>query len=135
MSDIIEKDMKNEYLDIIARYINAYNTFDIDGMLSYIDDDIRFENISNGEVTLATNGIAELRDQALKAKRFWSEREQKITHIEYKADRVEVDIDYRGVLAVDVLNGMNAGSEIILKGRSIFKFKEGKIIELKDITS
>ncbi len=46
----------------------AYNSFDIDSMPTHMHVDIRFENISSGEINLTTNGIAELRNQAEQAK-------------------------------------------------------------------
>ena len=71
------------YQKIIENYIDAYNSFDIDRMLSHIHDDIKFENISNGEINLTTNGIAELRNQAEQAKGLFKERKQKITDIKF----------------------------------------------------
>lgn len=122
------------YRKIIENYIDAYNSFDIDRMLSDMHDDIKFENISNGEVNLATNGIEELRNQAELARRLFRERKQTITDIKFNADRVEVKIDYSGVLAVDFSNELKTGDVIELKGSSVFRFKDNKIIELKDIS-
>lgn len=127
--------MKYEiYRKIIENYIDAYNTFDIDRMLSDMHDDIKFENVSNGEVNLATNGIEELRNQAELARRLFRERKQTITDIKFNADRVEVKIDYSGILAVDFSNELKTGDVIELKGSSVFRFKDNKIIELKDIS-
>jgi ketosteroid isomerase-like protein len=127
--------MKNNlYKEIIDNYIKAYNSFDIDGMLSDMHANIKFENKSNGEIDITTNSISELKEQAEKARQLFKEREQKITGIKFHADQVEVDVDYRGILAVDFPNGLKAGDKIELKGKSIFKFKDDKIIELKDIS-
>lgn len=122
------------YRKIIENYIDAYNSFDIDRMLSDMHDDIKFENVSNGEVNLATNGIEELRNQAELARRLFRERKQTITDIKFNADRVEVKIDYRGILAVDFSNELKTGDVIELKGSSVFRFKDNKIIEIKDIS-
>ncbi len=127
--------MKNKlYQEIIENYIKAYNSFDIDKMLSDMHVDIKFENISNSEINLTTNGIAELRNQAEQAKQLFKERKQKISEIRFNNDQVEVAIDYSGTLAVDFPNGLKAGDRIELKGKSIFKFENSKIIELKDIS-
>jgi hypothetical protein len=122
------------YLKIIENYIDAYNNFDINRMLLNMHNEIRFENISDGEINLATNGIEELRNQAEQAKQFFKERTQTITDIKFSADQVEVQINYRGILAVDFPNGLKTGDVIELKGNSIFRFKDDKIIELKDIS-
>ncbi len=127
--------MKNKlYKEIIDNYIKAYNSFDIDKMISDMHDNVRFENISNGELNLTTNGIADLKNQAEKAKQYFKEREQKIIDIIFSKDQVEIDIDYKGILAIDFPNGLKAGDKIELKGKSIFKFKDNKIIEFKDIS-
>jgi hypothetical protein len=130
-SENMESDL---YQKIIENYINAYNNFDIDRMLSDMHDKVRFENSSNGEINLATNGIEELRNQAEQAKQLFNERTQTITDIKFSADQVEVQIDYRGILAVDFPSGPKIGDVIELKGSSIFRFKDNKIIELKDIS-
>lgn len=121
------------YQKIIENYIDAYNSFDIDRMLLDMHDDIKFENISNGEINLTTNGIAELRNQAELARHLFRERKQTITGIKFNADQVEVKIDYYGILAVDFSDELKTGDVIELKGSSIFRFKDNKIIELKDI--
>jgi hypothetical protein len=43
-------------------------------MLSDIHDDIRFKNISNGEINHTTNGIVELKNQAKQANQSFKER-------------------------------------------------------------
>jgi hypothetical protein len=117
--------MKNKfYQEIIDNYIKAYNNFDIDTMLFDMHDNVRFENISNGEVDLTTHGIAELKNQAEQARHYFIEREQKITNIRFNDDKVEIDIDYKGILAVDLPNGLKAGDKIELNGKSIFKYKD-----------
>lgn len=124
----------DSYQKIIANYIDAYNNFDIDRMLSDMHEEIRFENISNGEINLTINGITEFRNQAEKTRTLFKERKQKITDIKFDADRVEVKIDYQGTLAVDFSDELKAGDIIELKGSSIFRFKDNKIAELKDIS-
>lgn len=119
---------------IIKSYIRAYNSFDIDGMLSNVHDNVRFENISDGEVNLTTNGIVELKKQAEQAKKIFKEREQKITGIRFSKDQVEIDIDFKGIVAVDFPNGIKTGDVFELKGRSVFRFRDNKIIEIKDIS-
>lgn len=124
----------DSYQKIIANYIDAYNNFDIDRMLSDMHEEIRFENISNGEINLTINGITEFRNQAEKTRTLFKERKQKITDIKFDADRVEVKIDYQGTLAVDFSDELKAGDIIELKGSSIFRFNDNKIAELKDIS-
>ena len=123
---------KKLYQKIIEDYIDAYNHSDIDGMLSNMHEDVRFEHISNDEVTLSTNGMEELRSQAKQAASAFREREQKIITLEFFDSRVEAMIFFHGVLAFDLPNGMKAGERIELNGKSVFRFEDDKIIELQD---
>ncbi len=119
---------------IIENYIEAYNNFDVDKMLTNLHENIVFKNISNGEVNLTTSGISEFQTQAEQAKNLFSQREQKITEIRFEDDSAQVEIDYYGVFAVDLPNGLKAGDKIELKGKSIFRFKDEKIYEITDIS-
>jgi hypothetical protein len=47
--------------EIIERYIEAYNTFDIELMLLLLHPDVKFINLSNGEVNTQTVGKSDFR--------------------------------------------------------------------------
>lgn len=119
---------------IINNYIFAYNQFDVPGMLADLADDIVFENFQNGETTLLLNGMEAFRVQAEQALAYFTERRQTITAIRHEGDRTEVDISYHAVLAMDFPNGLQKGQAIQLAGKSIFVFKDNKIIRLTDIS-
>jgi hypothetical protein len=124
----------SKYQQIVENYIQAYNSFDIEDMLKDMHENIRFENITNGEVTLYVNGVKELRKQALLGFDYFNQRSQRITKWQCKEDQVEIDVDYDAVLAVDLPNGLKAGDKLELRGKSLFKFKDSKIIEILDIS-
>ncbi|WP_018477433.1 nuclear transport factor 2 family protein [Pontibacter roseus] len=120
--------------DIITRYIQAYNNFDVAGMVQQLHQEIVFRNVAGGEVTLETKGIAAFQEQAERAAELFKERTQQITSISEKEDVVEVSIAYRGVLAVDFSENLKAGDSIELEGKSVFTFRDGKIISMEDIS-
>lgn len=120
--------------NIIENYVNAYNNFDVENMLKDLDEKIVFKNISNGETNLMTNGIEAFKMQAEEAKQLFSRREQKITDLKFSENAAEADISYAGTFAVDLPNGLKAGDEIKLVGKSIFRFRDDKIIEISDIS-
>ena len=47
----------NEIKSLIQSYLNAYNSFDVDGMLLHLYKDIEFRNILNGVIDVETKGI------------------------------------------------------------------------------
>jgi hypothetical protein len=55
---------------IVKSYIESNNTFNIDGMLSNMDDLIVFENVSDGRIDMSLTGIDKFREQAEQAKVF-----------------------------------------------------------------
>ena len=126
------QNMETRHQEMIENYIQAYNAFDIEGMCRDMSGEVIFQNVANGEVNLETKGIAAFREQADKAKKFFSEREQKITDIEMGTGSASVLIDYTGVLATDLSENMKAGDTLRLKGKSIFHFQDDKIIRIID---
>ena len=118
--------------DLIERYLIAYNAFDVDGMLSTLSNDVRFENYSGNQLTAEANGIDEFRMLAERAKSIFSEREQRITDLEFGHDSAIASIAYRGKLAADIPNGPPAGTVLDLQGKSEFSFNQGKITKIAD---
>lgn len=119
---------------IIKSYVDGYNKFDVEKMLADFDDQIVFENIQSGDVTMSLIGLEDFRKQAEQATAYFAERTQTIRLIEHSVDESTVTIDYHAVLAVDFPNGMKKGEELTLQGRSVFKFVGEKIIRLTDIS-
>jgi len=119
---------------LIESYIEAYNRFDVDGMLRPLHDDVVFHNIAAGEVNLTTRGKAEFRQQAEQATQYFSEREQRVTQWQFADQQVEVLIDYVAVAAMDFPNGLKTGNTLQLQGRSVFRFSDGQIIAIEDIS-
>ena len=120
--------------EVIANYIEAYNRFDIDKMVCDFDINIVFENIQNGETDMRLSGLKEFRQQAEQTKSFFKSRKQIIKSIQHFKNSTEVEIDYNAVLTQDFPNGLKAGQELNLSGKSIFEFKKNKIIKLTDIS-
>ena len=118
----------------IQNYIQAYNNMDIEGMLATLTEDIVFENIQNGEITIRLEGKEAFREQAFQATAYFSERKQTSIHISHLEETSETEIQYWAVLAMDFPNGLKKGQIIELQGKSIFEFEEGKISRLTDIS-
>lgn len=118
--------------DLIDRYLAAYNAFDVDGMLSLLSQDVRFENYSGDQLTAATSGIDEFRKLAEQSRSFFSEREQRIAGLEFGNDSAIAVIAYRGKLAADIPDGPSAGTVLDLQGESEFSFGNGQITRIVD---
>ena len=117
---------------VIQKYIDAYNAFDVDGMLKLLSPDVRFENWSGVHLTAEACGIDKFGQLAEQAKAIFSEREQRVTAMKHGADSVIVSIAYRGQLAVDIPDGPRAGTVLALNGESEFAFEGGLISKIVD---
>ena len=120
--------------EAVTVYIEAYNRFDVDGMLAPLHEEVVFQNIANGGVNLTTTGKGDFRGQAEQATRYFSEREQRVTHWQLAGNRVEVAIDYCATVAMELPNGLKPGDILRLQGKSVFRFGDGKIISIEDIS-
>ena len=119
---------------IIKDYITAYNNFDIEKMLTHLDEQIKFENISNGVTNMTLTDLNSFREQAEQAKKLFTTRKQTIKSWIHQDNLTEIEIEYNAVLAIDLPNGLKKDDILNLEGKSIFKFSEDKIIELTDIS-
>ena len=117
---------------LIERYIEAYNTFDIETMISTLHPDIVFQNISNGEINAETHGIEAFRTLAEQSKGLFTSRKQTITHIETNESQTRIDVTFEAILAIDLPNGLKAGELLQLQGSSEFSFRDGKIVSIVD---
>ncbi|KEQ23709.1 nuclear transport factor 2 family protein [Paenibacillus tyrfis] len=125
--------MNNEQKEAMIRaYIRYYNSFDMDGMVSLLHEEVRFRNVSNGEVTTETVGIEAFRNLAVQSAALFESRCQKVLTFRFYEDQAEVEIDYEGTLAADLPGGPKAGETIKLRGSSRFAFQDGKISAIED---
>lgn len=125
---------EDENRSLIECYIDYYNSFDIDGMMSVIHPDIEFKNVSGGKVNATASGVDEFRQLAEKSKGLFTSRKQTVIKFWSNDDRASIEVAYEGVLASDLPNGMKAGETLRLSGRSEFTFHDGKIFRIMDIS-
>lgn len=124
--------MKDTQKVAIENYISSYNSFDVDGMIKDLSHEVVFENISEGQVDMKLEGLEAFKEQATAATNYFSEREQEISSWNFQDEIVSVDIEYVGILAIELPNGMKPGDTLKLKGKSTFVFSDNKIVKITD---
>lgn len=124
----------SQHKQLVIAYIEAYNRFDVGGMLAPLHEAVVFRNISDGTVTLTTVGKEQFRQQAEQATSYFSQREQRIIDWKVRDNEVEVAIEYSAIAAIDFPNGLKAGDALQLQGASIFMFQDGAISSITDIS-
>ncbi len=119
---------------LIERYLDAYNRFDIAGMLATMSPDVRFENVANGSVTASTEGQAELRALAEQSAALFASRCQKLLAFSLDGDTARAEIAFSAILAQDLPNGPKQGEKLELLGRTEFCVRDGLICSIRDIS-
>ncbi|WP_426285585.1 nuclear transport factor 2 family protein [Luteibacter sp. E-22] len=120
------------HIALIEAYLDAYNRFDIDGMLATLSDDVRFEHHSGGELSVATEGKVDFEKLARVGAAMFASRQQFVTELREVGDAVIADIQFHGEIADDIPDGPGAGTVIEMRGTSEFRFAGGKIVRVVD---
>ncbi len=119
---------------LIERYLAAYNALDVEGMMETVHPDVEFRNIANGEVNARTLGAVAFRALAEQSKELFASRKLTMTGFETAGDAANISVEFQGVLAVDLPNGLHQGARMALSGRSEFIFCDGKLSKITDIS-
>ncbi|AMM51111.1 hypothetical protein TH61_07840 [Rufibacter sp. DG15C] len=124
----------NQREHIIHQYLEGYNQFDVENMIAHFDENIVFENVSNGEVNMSLHGVESFKKQAEQATTYFSSRKQTPISFQHQDNQTEVALDYQAILAMDFPTGQRKGDELKLQGKSVFTFSGDKVIKLVDIS-
>ena len=119
---------------LVDKYIEAYNGFDVPGMLACLHPDVQFEHSTNGDVTVRLDGKAAFESQATRAAAWFTERTQHVTAFRWQDERAEVEVDYFAITATDLPNGIKAGATLQFSGRSVFSFRDELIAFIQDFS-
>lgn len=121
--------------DLIVRYLQAYNCFDLDGMISTLSQNIEFENVRKGMSESSSKGIPAFSELTSKAALVFSQRNQTILELEEKEDSVRIHVAYEATLASDLyMNDLDykKGDTFQYDSFCEFFFDEAKICRIKD---
>lgn len=116
----------------IAAYLRAYDARDVPGMIACLAEDVRFCNISAGAVTAQADDREAFRAMAEFGATAFSSRRQRVTSAITVADTTLVRIAYEAVVARDLPNGWRAGQSLAFEGASLYRLRDGLIVELID---
>jgi len=118
--------------DVIAKYITCYNNRDIDGMISFVTEDVIFENISNAGQSMRLEGKAAMRQVAELSGNAFSYRRQRIVNIVSTGTKAAAEVEFEGKAAVDLPTGVAAGETVKIRGASFFELRGGLLARVAD---
>ena len=119
-------------IEIVKKFVAAYNSLNAESMIKFLHPEIEFKNISGGVENAYTKGIEEFKELASSSIKIFKERTQKIISYTESDDTVNVEINFRGILAMDLPNGLKSGEILVMNGKSKYVFKDNLIILLVD---
>jgi hypothetical protein len=119
---------------LIDSYLDAYNCFEVEGMLACLHPEVIFENIEEGVVTLRIEGKDAFESRAAETLEWFMERIQHVTAFQFQDDRAVAEIWYSAMTAIELPNGVKPGTTFQLVGQSIFTFRDGLIASITDIS-
>jgi hypothetical protein len=125
---------EDKMLSIVTEYVEAYNLYDLDRMLSHLDDHVQFYNTFQGILNRQTKGIHAFKEQAQLSIELFENREQKIVGIVLKPESVTLTISFTGIAKKKLGQQLRKGDPIYVSGKSTFEFKEDKIIRIEDVS-
>lgn len=117
---------------LIGAYIDAYNRFDVEGMVVTLTDDVRFEHHVADQLAVATDGKADFEKLARVGAALFASRKQTLVDLRDDGDTVVATIDFHGEIAEDIPDGPGAGTIIEMQGTSEFVFRDNRIARVID---
>ena len=88
----------------------------------------------DGAVTAQADGAEALRQMAEQATAMFTTRRQSMKDFAVDGEQAVIRVDFEGVLACDLPNGMRAGQRIAVQGRSEFTFRDDRLVRIVDIS-
>lgn len=122
-----------EKRSVIECFVHAYNSFDVDSMVSLLDPDAEYTCIVDGAVIHGATGIEEFRSLGEQWRLLFSSRKLTIMELYEKANQVVMEISYAAVVAVDSADGLKVGDTLKREGISEIVFRDDKILSITDI--
>lgn len=122
-----------EKRSMIECFVHAFNSFDVDTMVSLLDPEVEYRCIVAGAVSYGATGLAEFRSLGEQWQARYSSRKLTVLELYEKGSQVVMEISYAAVLAVDSADGMKAGDTVKREGISEVVFRDDKIFSITEM--
>jgi hypothetical protein len=129
---LVRKKWHNEKIDSVIKFVGVYNSFKAESMITCLHKKIEFNNISDEVLNVHAKSIKEFKELANCSIKLFKQKEQKIVSYKEINDTTNVEINYCGILAMDLFDGLKAGKTLIVNGKSKHVFKDNLIVRPVD---
>lgn len=117
---------------LVRRYVERYNSNDVDGMLECCADDVVFETISNPGGSIRLSGKDEMREVIEATTRAFRERRHEVVTILVDGQRAAAETVFSGVAAAELGQNVRQGEHVSIRGATMFELRDNKLSRICD---
>ena len=117
---------------LVRRYVDRYNSNDVDGMLDCCADDVIFETVSNPGGSIRLSGKDEMREVIEATTRAFRERRHEVVTILVDGQTAAAETVFSGVAAAELGQHVRPGEHISIRGATMFELRDNKLSRICD---
>jgi steroid delta-isomerase-like uncharacterized protein len=117
---------------LVRRYVERYNSNDVDGMLECCADDVVFETVSNPGGSIRLSGKDEMREVIEATTRAFRERRHEVVTILVDGQRAAAETVFSGVAAAELGQHVRPGEHVSIRGATMFELRDNKLSRICD---
>ena len=117
---------------LVRRYVDRYNSNDVDGMLECCADDVVFETVTNPGGSIRLSGKDEMREVIEATTRAFRERRHEVISILVDGQKAAAETVFSGVAAAELGNHVRPGEHISIRGATLFETRGDKLSRICD---
>ena len=117
---------------LVRRYVDRYNSNDVEGMLDCCADDVIFETITNPGGMIRLNGKIEMREIIEATTRAFRERRHEVVSILVDGEKAAAETVFSGVAATELGQYVRPGEHVSIRGATMFELRDNKLARICD---
>jgi len=117
---------------LVRRYVERYNSNDVDGILECCADDVVFETITNPGGSIRLSGKDEMREVIEATTRAFRERRHEVVTILVDGQRAAAETVFSGVAAAELGQHVRPGEHVSIRGATMFELRDNKLSRICD---
>jgi steroid delta-isomerase-like uncharacterized protein len=117
---------------LVRRYVERYNSNDVDGMLECCADDVIFETVTNPGGSIRLSGKTEMREVIEATTRAFRERRHEVVTILVDGQRAAAETVFSGVAAAELGQHVRTGEHVSIRGATMFELRDNKLSRICD---
>lgn len=117
---------------LVRRYVDRYNSNDVEGMLDCCAEDVVFETVTNPGGSIRLKGKDEMREIIEATTRAFRERRHEVVSILVDGQKAAAETVFSGVAAAELGNHVRPGEHVSIRGATMFETRGDKLSRICD---